>query len=118
LHKLEKDLRRIATECGGRVLPKSASGEALDFADKLLTRLHRLPRANESAAVAYGWEKTASLFFDRVWGVSSLSVPLEDVRFSGRSKVELKRMALLFDRVREQTGRPMTLSEEDQCGGE
>jgi hypothetical protein len=90
-----------------KVVSRPISPTAHDFATQFTHSFNRLPNPNESAAVAVGLEKTAALFFDRVWAPGPFVIPLDDVRFSGTSEGELDLHASVFSTVEEVTGRPI-----------
>jgi hypothetical protein len=87
--------------------PDPISETSRGFTTQFTHFFNRLPHPNESAAIAAGLEKTAALFFDRVWAPGPFVIPLDDVRFSGTSKSELELCGRVFSTVEEVTGRPI-----------
>ena len=93
------DFEKRIIEGGGRKATQKEFDEVL----KTMRGAYLIPEPTESAAVAIGREKTAALFYDRIWSPYASLVPY-DMHFFGASEPE--RTALLHVVFREQKEKP------------
>lgn len=95
-----EQLEKVITEMGGIKVSKDQLAKDRDEAIETLKHAFSLPNEGETTAIAIAREKTAALFYDRVWSPFAPLVP-QDIHFCGATPAELELIMFMIQALRD-----------------
>lgn len=95
-----ENFEKLMKELGATKVDKEQYLKDQKEAFKTLKHAFSLPDSSETTAIAIGLEKTAALFYDRVWAVFAPMVP-EEIHFCGATKAEFEIITNMIGALRD-----------------